>query len=460
MKKLLTIIFIFISLQVQGTIYYISPTGNDKTGNGSIGNPWFSLEKAFYTLNPGDTCYIRGGVYYYDKVQYHHTIHDGKPNAHIYYINYPGEKPIFDFSKHIAPSVGSEVRGIYLYQSQYLEFEGITIRHLWQRLDNVNCFGFAGLASNYIKFTNCTAFDISGGAFNFHNIDSLMIYNCDAYNCRDTLSADTFSGNGGSGFSIKSDNETTQLYAYVYGCRAWDCSDQGFSSTNEGPVIYENCWSFRNGYAFPDAPYPIGQGWKFGFEDTEYAERRIINCVAAYNKESGFNTNGVYRSFKAEWYNNTSYHNGSGFYIYNTTSSDRNELLRVYRNNIAYANSDRPVALALNAIYTHDHNSWDIPITLTDNDFVSLDSTGISGPRKPDGSLPDLNGFLKLKAGSEAIDAGVDVGLPYFGKAPDLGAYEYDPEEGMNEYPAQASIIMHDGKIIKHLGKIIRLIKK
>lgn len=33
-------------------------------------------------------------------------------------------------------------------------------------------------------------------------------------------------------------------------------------------------------------------------------------------------------------------------------------------------------------------------------------------------------GFI-LNAGSPAIDAGVDVGLPYFGKAPDLGAYEF-----------------------------------
>lgn len=431
MKRLLIILFCFISISLNATIYYIAPTtatpaGNDVTGNGSITTPWFSIEKAFYILVPGDTCYIRGGVYYYDNVQYHNvygSTHDGTPSAHIYYINYPGERPIFDFSKYIASSEGVIIHGIYLYQTQYLEFEGITIRHLWQRLDNVRCLGFAGLASNYIKLTNCLAHDISGTAFHFHNVDSIMIYNSDAHDCRDTLRSDTFSGNGGGGFSIKSDDLNTQLYGYLYGCRAWNCSDEAFGGTNEGPEIYENCWAFCNGWAFPDCPHPVGQGWKFGFENTEYALKRIVNCVAAYNKSSGFNTNGVCRGFVAEWYNNTSYHNGSGFYIYNTTEEDEDELKRVLRNNITYKNSN-DVLLALNATYTHDHNSWDIPLNLQPSDFVSLDSTGLTGARQADGSLPVLN-FLKLSSTSAAIDAGTDVGLDYNNAAPDLGAYEY-----------------------------------
>ena len=46
------------------------------------------------------------------------------------------------------------------------------------------------------------------------------------------------------------------------------------------------------------------------------------------------------------------------------------------------------------------------------------------GPRQADGSVPNVN-FLKLAAGSQMIDKGTDVGLPYAGQAPDLGAYEY-----------------------------------
>jgi hypothetical protein len=70
-----------------------------------------------------------------------------------------------------------------------------------------------------------------------------------------------------------------------------------------------------------------------------------------------------------------------------------------------------------------DHNSWDSAVTVTDADFESLTSTGIDGPRLAGGALPDLP-FLHLAAGSDLIDSGVDVGLPYSGAAPDLGAFE------------------------------------
>lgn len=424
MKKLLTILFCLVSISLNATIYYISPTGSNDTGDGSISSPWFTLEKAFNSLNPGDTCYIRGGTYYYDDVQYHNTVHDGTASAHIYYINYPGEKPIFDFRNNVASREGSEVRGIYLYNAQYIEFEGIAIKHVWQRLDNVIVVAFGALSSNYIKITNCSVNDISGKGFRFHNTDSLLMYNCDASQCRDTLRSDTFSGNGGTGISLTSDNATTNNYAYFKGCRAWNCSDQGFSATNEGPMVWDSCWSFRNGYAFPESPYGLGQGWKFGFEDTQYASRTIINCVAAYNNVAGFNTNGVSGGCALEWYNNTSYHNSQGFIIYNTTSSDELELTRVLKNNISYANTYAAITVTTGGLYTHSNNSWDIPLTLQASDFVSLDSTGLTGARQADGSLPVLN-FLKLSSTSAAIDAGTDVGLDYNNAAPDLGFYEY-----------------------------------
>src|SRR5690606_27181960 len=52
--------------------------------------------------------------------------------------------------------------------------------------------------------------------------------------------------------------------------------------------------------------------------------------------------------------------------------------------------------------------------------------TGMRGPRKADGSLPDVD-FLHLSKDSKLIDVGTDINLPFFGSAPDLGAFEYDP---------------------------------
>ena len=69
-------------------------------------------------------------------------------------------------------------------------------------------------------------------------------------------------------------------------------------------------------------------------------------------------------------------------------------------------------------------------MTVTGEDLSTI--PGMLGPRNADGSLPEVD-FLKLKKGSRAIDQGEDVGLPFAGKAPDLGAFEY----GM---PASSSV--------------------
>lgn len=63
--------------------------------------------------------------------------------------------------------------------------------------------------------------------------------------------------------------------------------------------------------------------------------------------------------------------------------------------------------------YPHIHTFYPTEFETNSLSFVSTD------PNSPD--------FFKLPAGSPAIDAGVDMGLPYYGTAPDLGAVEYIP---------------------------------
>ena len=72
-------------------------------------------------------------------------------------------------------------------------------------------------------------------------------------------------------------------------------------------------------------------------------------------------------------------------------------------------------------------------VTVTDADFVSVDSTGLTSARQADGSLPDLD-FLKLASTSDLINAGIDVGLPYEGDYPDIGAYEYTTRRSTHCY--------------------------
>ena len=69
-----------------------------------------------------------------------------------------------------------------------------------------------------------------------------------------------------------------------------------------------------------------------------------------------------------------------------------------------------------------DHNSWN-GFTVSASDFQSLDASQAMATRNADGTLPVMTLF-RLNTGSSMMDAGVDVGLPYSGSAPDLGAFE------------------------------------
>jgi hypothetical protein len=99
----------------------------------------------------------------------------------------------------------------------------------------------------------------------------------------------------------------------------------------------------------------------------------------------------------------------------------------IYRNNVAFQGTATSNATGADAA----NNSWSISgLTLAASDFKSLDTAGVFGPRKPDGSLPDVD-FLKPSANSKLLNKGKDVGQPFAGSAPDLGAFEYGATSGI-----------------------------
>jgi hypothetical protein len=73
------------------------------------------------------------------------------------------------------------------------------------------------------------------------------------------------------------------------------------------------------------------------------------------------------------------------------------------------------------------NNSWNLAVTADVSDFNNLAeaAAAAAAPRQPDGSLPA--GFARLVGGSDLIEKGADIGLPFNGSAPDPGAYEYGP---------------------------------
>jgi uncharacterized repeat protein (TIGR02059 family) len=247
-----------------------------------------------------------------------------------------------------------------------------------------------------------------------------LILNCDFHHNSDPI---TVGGPDGNADGLAIANQPSTAKNTIRGCRFWNNSDDGLDLWyNDGYLTLENSWSWKNGYKNDGTPAADGCGFKFGATQGSYSNqfgRTVINNIAVYNKTKGFNQNSA--NIKFYFYNNVAWKNAKGFdfYIY--------DLQHVFKNNIVFDNTINWNGNYSNSI--RDHNSYDASFSpngkvASSADFQSLDTTGMSGPRKADGSLPDIK-FMKLVSSSDLIDAGTDVGLPYEGAAPDLGAYEF-----------------------------------
>jgi hypothetical protein len=459
MKRILFILFWLISVSVYPATYYVAITGSDAAA-GTIDAPWKTWGKAFNDpiVDPGDTIYFRGGVYYRDyTTEYsanpswftagngYRFQNEGIFGSLIYYLNYPGETPILDDSN--VPST-STLHIMINGATSYCYFKGLQFRNCWQDDGGVQAVIWRGIGGN-VTIENCKAYNVHGIGFQvWGDYANTRFINCDAYNCCDSLDAST-PGNRGTGFAIVNNAGNTGS-VYYENCRAWNCGDQGFSCFSLAYMEFNGCWSFLNGQMLGG-----GHGFKIGFAPSTGnlapLLRKMTNCIATYNRASGITTNdNSLRAVSCQIYNNIAYRNYDfsndyaystrGIFIYNTVSNDDAELTRVFRNNISFGNTvnngDSDIGVSTGALYTHSNNSWDASVTINNADFVSVDTTGITGARQADGSLPNnacYNNFLHLAATSDLINAGIDVGLDYDGDAPDLGAYEF---EGFADEPS------------------------
>lgn len=415
--------------------YYVSPTGDDQNP-GTYDQPWATWQKAFNTAEPGDIVYFRGGVYYLQEGQTADIIgRSGTAENYIHFFNYPGEIPVLDGSL-IVPSEPPEGSngyngGLYLDRANYIHFKGLSIRNFWQVHDHVFTQGIVSTACRFQIFENITVHNISGRGIYYDptfSPDSSYFINCDVYDCVDTMNTNDYPGGWADGWQAVT---LKGSYLHFEGCRAWGCSDDGFNTTSQGLLVMKNNWSFDNGRLGGDG---------CGFKINPCADQTIngihdiiINNVAAFNLNgntgAGFteNNNGI-TSTEMQVYNNTSYHNKVGFVTLGwLTGPQRNN---DYRNNIAYANIWSGGQVDENiwsggTFFTNDHNTWNSAtgVAVTDDDFVSLNLNELKRPRKKNGMLPYVN-FMKLEKGSDLINAGINVGLPFLGKSPDMGAFE------------------------------------
>ena len=447
MRKLLILFLIVISPIVAGKTYFVAPSGGSDLFPGTINQPWATWQRAFNVAQAGDTVYFRGGVWYLQpdqtvQIMPHNGVgHSGAANNYIHYLNYPGETPILD-GRDIIPKQPAEGQftysgGLYIDNAHYLHWKGLTVRNFKMVYERVFVQGIVASDAHFQIFENITVHDIEGRAFSYspgYAPDSTYFINVDAYNCGDVLPLNDVIGGWGDGWNAGVERGSYMLFD---GCRAWNCSDDGFNIYGPGFIEMRNCWSWNNGPEFG----ADGDGSGFKLNPTENLEvteltRYIHNCIAAFNNGFGINENNMdAASMNGKIYNNTTYANICGFMTGGRLIGAQKN--NDYRNNIATASThwqgmevDQNIGTG-GVWYTNIANTWTPGITfsVSDEDFVLTDSLTIcaqlSAPRKPDGSLPDITAF-KLAAGSDLIDKGVNVGLPYSGPFPDLGYSEFN----------------------------------
>lgn len=416
MKNIFIIVFLAFSAIASATSYYISPTGSD-SNNGSITSPFFTLNKAWSVVKPGDIIYARGGTYRYNSRQ-NLTGKTGTATDTIRIFNYPGERPVFTKSSSFV-TPGWPVSLIYLV-SDYVHIKGIEIAYFKQSTSAI-WYGMAAFHSNHCKFEQIKSHHNGHGMALRDESNHNLIINSDFHHNYDPLTDGDAYGNA-DGIAVgymSSACENT-----IRGCRFWNNADDGIDLwSNNGNMVIDGCWSWKNGYR-EDGVTTGGDGGGFKFGATTTATgttflRTIKNNVSVYNRTRGYNQNSA--NARHYFYNNISYKNPTGvvFASYN--------LAHVIRNNVVFGSAIQN----WNGDYSNavkDHNSYDASFspsgpTVSSADFISLDTTGLSKARQSNGALPNLN-FLKLAAGSHLIDAGVNVGIPYLGSAPDLGPFE------------------------------------
>jgi hypothetical protein len=421
--------------------YVIAPDGDDAHA-GTLAQPFASLTRAQAAAAPGDTVLIRGGTYRIREDQItrkegifaHVFVLDksGTRAAPISYVAYRGERPVFDFSAVRAEGlriIAFLVSGSWL---RFRNFDVIGVQVTMTTHTQSECFENLGGSDNI--YGNLAMHD--GQAIGFYLVsgsDNLVV-DCDAYRNHDHVSEDGKGGNT-DGFGCHPRRGST---GNVFrGCRAWFNSDDGYDCISAcEAVVFDHCWAMYNGYSTTFASLGDGNGFKAGgWARTPTARlpspmpRHTVRfCLAVRNKASGFYAN--HHLEGGDWLSNTAYRNGNDYNMLervNDPDGERFDLnvpgtRHVLKNNLGYKGGRELTNLDA-ARSEAVANSFDLGMTITDADFLSVDEAQVVLPRKPDGSLPDVT-FLHPAPGSQLIDRGVEIGFPFAGRHPDVGCFE------------------------------------
>ena len=420
--------------------YYVSPRGDD-ANPGNAQAPFRTIGHALQKALPGDTVWVEDGIYE-EIISFPRS---GKPEAPIVLKSVTPEGAVIE-GGNLNPANWEGL--INIICRNWIVVDGFLVRNSRQRgiwvmgekaasrhvvLRNCRTLntvlsGFAVEFSSDVKLENCQASFAGEGyaGFYFYRNQDVVVQGCIA----------DHNGGGGGGLA--------QGFVFLEGanylvkdCIARSNARDGFDTggENEGTenIRFESCYSLENG--------------EDGFGLNSYASQvRYVRCVSYRNAGNDFN---IYEgASRVEVFNCTMVGSEHYFWIDGSDNPNRPVSDVQVRNCIGYGAQNRGI-ITVGPIsnVTFDYNCWtgnysgygefclwnmgenEIALGYSDigvnGNWFRLLSQGEHSFSKDPGFVDVANANFRLRSDSPCIDAGVDVGLPYNGKAPDLGAFEY-----------------------------------
>jgi len=487
--------------------YYISPDGNDQTGDGSEAKPWYNLAVAYAAAEGGDHIVCRGGTY---RVSHYGT--DGKltirmnkqctADKPIVIRCADGERPVLDFEQQLldcnrsTQKVGD--RGILLSGNHHVIFglhithaadNGIKLEGSYNRIERCE-FSYnldTGLQLGFGHKFEDTHPGVSknDGTYCAYNdiVDCDSHHNCDC---------DANYGSDADGFACKMHNGRGNRFIR---CRAWRNSDDAWDLyETDFDVILAECWAWESGNAddhqwvkqYLDTSASFsgnGNGIKLGGNGEGGSSQGVhyaFNCIAF-----GCDKSGSVKGFDCNSHKGghvlvgcLAFDNGYDF-MFESGGSQANTF---YYNNVCLGKQEIMVG-------TDDYNALATPMAKNGwtshlvtgasvGDYVTLDEDDALLPRDIHGGMPRRFGRLTADpenpltdAGNAALDdvngvwAQLVEDFPFLartvtGSARDLGPYERPAAGGdptAITAPATAAVNSVAGPVRKvlHRGRLL-----
>lgn len=161
------------SMDAQAATYYVSLSGSD-SNPGTQSQPFKSFAKAVTPLRPGDTLYIRGGLWT-QQLDLMKDNKSGTSSAYIKIAGYPGETVTIRFADQIVSGYGPIKvrgnRGYFIFENLVLDGSNSTNGTMWQIRDGnhhfilrnieIKRFQSSGLfvIANNVQVINCSIHD-------------------------------------------------------------------------------------------------------------------------------------------------------------------------------------------------------------------------------------------------------------------------------------------------------------